>query len=81
MRTFPWAHGMVLANPAAILAAEALHANNSAPAGVNRTKVPLSCIASHPRSMHSFMPAPHTGVSRYAKADFRDGEFNVRFRW
>jgi len=38
----------------------ASHANISAPAGVNRTKVPRSRIVSHPRSMHSFMPAPYS---------------------
>jgi hypothetical protein len=37
-----------------------VHANRSAPAGVNRTKVPLSCMVSHPRSKASFMPAPYS---------------------
>jgi hypothetical protein len=33
------------------------HANRSAPACVNFTKVPLSCITSHPRSIASLRPA------------------------
>ena len=37
MRTLPRAIGMVLTDPAAILAAKADHANSSAPAGVNAT--------------------------------------------
>ena len=37
---------MLFANPAGAVASRALHPNNSAPAGVNRTKVPLSCITS-----------------------------------
>jgi hypothetical protein len=31
--------------------------NSSAPAGLNLTKVPLSCNSSQPRSMQTFDPA------------------------
>jgi hypothetical protein len=37
MRALPRSIGMVLTDPAAILAAKADHANSSAPAGVNAT--------------------------------------------
>jgi hypothetical protein len=33
-----------------------VYANNSAPPGVNRTNVPLSCITSQPRSIAIFRP-------------------------
>jgi hypothetical protein len=35
----------------------ALQANSAAPASVNLTYVPLSCIHSHPRSIASLRPA------------------------
>jgi hypothetical protein len=37
-----------------------VYANSSAPNGVNRTNVPLSCIDSQPRSIASFTPAPYS---------------------
>jgi hypothetical protein len=42
--SLPRTAGMLLADPSAIEAQRALHANNSAPDGVNFTNVPLSCI-------------------------------------
>ena len=36
------------------------HANNSAPACVNFTYVPLSCITTQPRSIASFRPAVYS---------------------
>ena len=65
------------------------HANSSAPAGVNRTKVPDSCITSQPRSSASFMPAPYSAVvceqdgqgealiSRCCDATCRQGTFRA----